>query len=197
MYKNTERLTSFHQRVASSSTKPYAGGRVEVLPPEAKPWEEIYLSLFEQYEIIVQIINDINDRISEVNLKALDHLPWRDIERIAIDRNLLIVSRNQHTQLLGSVRRAIHNVRNNAFGACFLEVARHRLTNEQFQAILDDVKPIIEGSKVSQKLPTSVTNQSLMPKSHKERLNAMAYIAQNPTSERADILRKRYGWQKR
>ena len=68
MFKGTQVKQDRLKRVASSSTKPHAGGRVDTLPPEAKPFEETYNSLKHQYEAIRDTLKSIQGEMKAGDL---------------------------------------------------------------------------------------------------------------------------------
>lgn len=190
MYKKTSQAETFRGRVASDSTKPLATGVVNVLPPEAQPWEAIFLGLREQIEGTIARIHTVREQLEKVNWKLRETLPRREFEHLVRTRAQLCQKQEHYGTLLKELRGLAYKAADNSFAYCFKVSAQKMLTHEMFTAVLTDAQALSAGSLSQEKLP------KLDPPTEGHGLNRKSFLRNNqtkmlhPSSERSQKLRE-------
>jgi hypothetical protein len=144
-YKSTSDAQDFHARVGSSSTKGYATGRVEVLPPHARPWEEIYIGLRAQYDDTLGRLNAATDELWDIENKLTVTMPRCDFEPLVRKRHNFIAQVTHYTKLLSELRKDAKSAAANSLGGCFMAAAERLIPAEQYAAILLGARELIDG----------------------------------------------------
>jgi hypothetical protein len=129
MYSKTSERKNFGARTASHSTKPLQSGRVDTLPPEARPEEQLYQKFREQF----LALQTQHSMLCQQRDATLDHRLKRDLQQ-RITR--LSVSRRQ-------VLDAMNAAATGAFAQTFYFIARQMLTTELFGRIYDETEELI------------------------------------------------------
>lgn len=132
MYKRTLEGETNYRRTASHATKPYGTGRVDVLPPGAKPELETYGAAIEQFEALRRTLTAIQVKLGE-NRDALAKSCFDPHEHSALlerRRELL----EQHRSTKSAISRGGRQL---AWAVLFSENAEAILSAELFRKIAD------------------------------------------------------------
>jgi hypothetical protein len=89
MFKTTADSQADRTRTASHATKPFANGRIDVLPPWAKPQEELYQSLKTQMQSMLDQRKHIEEEARYINERLKFTVPYEEWQRLTERRNLL------------------------------------------------------------------------------------------------------------
>jgi hypothetical protein len=155
MFKTTQDKQSDIARTASHATKPFATGRVEVLPPDARPWEEVYLTFKEQYVIAITKLDASYVLVRDAERKLLATLP-DDVFRQTVKTRALHAAQVEHYKaVLGSLRRDCERAARNSLAYCFMRSAQRVLTNEQYQICHQSAEEMKAGMPSSEPLPVT------------------------------------------
>lgn len=143
MFKSTSERASFKERVASHSTKGFANGRVDVLPPQARELEVVYSGLVEQYKVADQQV-----ALAEKELKRVDDalrltMPRPLYEKFISERVALIRKVSVLRTELGTLRNVVRAAGEKAYTECFYYLAERRLAKELFRSVDEEVMCIM------------------------------------------------------
>jgi hypothetical protein len=181
MYKSTADAGTFRERVASDSTKGYATGKVDVLPPEARPWEELYSSLREQIEVATRKYFEIGERMEKLALQSLDTMPYKQYQHLALARHRLGQQHHHYQELIGQLNRDARQAVSNGLGGCFIAVAQRMLTDEQYVALMAAAKELSLGHAIDEPVPKlDSARPTILTENQKEKLEKTARQALRP-----------------
>ncbi len=192
MYKGTSQAETFRERVASDSTKPLAGGRVDVLPPEAAPWEEIYLGLREQLKTATEQLFKYTSQIIGINSRLDELRSGPEYSHAVLLRRNTSEKIGHYQGMVTELRGACAKAAENAFGGCFLEAAKHMLTDEMYSQIESEAKGLVAGREIVAPLPKLIypdVGTAGAAKRVKQRIQNQRTLALRPTSDRAIKIR--------
>jgi hypothetical protein len=153
MYSGTEKFQAFHQRVASSSTKGRAGGLVEVLPPEARPWEQLFHSFCDQHRIALDKLTAAQVRLDLLYQRASEELPDDELTQVARDIRTTGQEIIHYRDVAEDLEKGAAVAAQNGVGFCFIAAARHALLGEQFEALMHTAQEMARGTGLMQSLP--------------------------------------------
>jgi hypothetical protein len=143
MYKTAaERLHSL-ARAGSHATKPFSSGRIDALPPSARPIEELYqsvktqlFSLIDQWRMFTEEAKWINDRLKFT-------VPYEEYKRLN-ERRELLASHTQATQAaISEFKLLARAIGRDAFGAVYMEVAYKMLPREYERPIFEETASLM------------------------------------------------------
>lgn len=142
-YRTTGASHDHLTRTGSASTRGYGTGRVDVLPPGAQPWAEIYRSLVEQRAAAAAEFDKTLDERAAVEAQLQFTQP-RHIYAAKIRQLAQISDRAQHWQKVqGALREGMSDCAEATMAECFLAAAKARLSDESFAAIMTDASALV------------------------------------------------------
>jgi len=199
MFKSTQDKLSDITRTASHATKPFATGRVEVLPVEARPWEEVYLAFKEQYDTALNKLDDAFVRLREIDRKLLSTLPAEVFAQTVRIRRLYGDEVTHYKAVVAGLRRDCESASRNSLAYCFMMAAQRVLTDEQYKICrqsADEIKAWLPSDeRLRQQLdPPSIHGRSRGQEYERRKESYQAVL--NPNSNRAKRLAqkaKEYG----
>jgi hypothetical protein len=153
MYKGTEKFQAFHERVASSSTKGRAGGLVDVLPPEARPWEQLFHSFCDQHRVALNKLTEAQVRLGLLYQRAVEELPDEELTQVARDIRTAGQEIIHYRDIAEELEKGAAVAAQNGIGFCFIAAARHALLGEQFEALMHTAREMARGTGLLQSLP--------------------------------------------
>jgi hypothetical protein len=127
-------------RTGSHSTKPFGGGRVDVLPVNAKPWEVVWNGLREQRDILAANITKIQEKIAVCNDDLKMTLPRNEFLHATRQREIFVKQLMDAQKQAESLRKDVDTARKASLGECFMDAARKMLTVEQYDAVLTSTR---------------------------------------------------------
>jgi hypothetical protein len=153
MYRGTEKFQAFHARVASSSTKGHAGGLVETLPPDARPWEQLFNSMSDQYRIALDKLTAAQVAFGLAYERAAEPLPNDELTEIARTIRQHGQEILHYRQIAEDLAAALAQAAQNGIGACFVVAAKHALLEEQYASLMHTAHEMCRGTMLTQELP--------------------------------------------
>lgn len=153
MYRGTERFQAFHERVASSSTKGRAGGGVDVLPPEARPWEQLFHSFVDQHRIALDKLTAAQVRLGLLYERAGLELPDDELTEVARDIRTTGQEILHYREVAEELEKGAAVAAQNGVGFCFIAAARHALLGAQFEALMHTAQEMARGTGLLRSLP--------------------------------------------
>lgn len=135
MFKTTSEKQSFQQRVASHSTKGFANGRVEVLPPEAQTLEIVYSDMKEQFDVSLAQWRETQAEIEDVKFRLHGMKPGREADTLKERLRTLGFKLNAINTAMGEHRKLARDAGERAFSTCFMFIAERTLPKEVFKRI--------------------------------------------------------------
>lgn len=154
MYRGTERFQAFHERVASSSTKGRAGGGVDVLPPEARPWEQLFHSFVDQHRIALDKLTAAQVRLGMLYERAAEEMPEEALAEVARDIRTSGQEILHYREVAEELEKGAAVAAQNGVGFCFIAAARHALLGAQFEALMHTAQEMARGTGLLRSLPT-------------------------------------------
>jgi hypothetical protein len=171
-YKNTSENLNHIERVASASTRPRANGRIDLIPRDARQPEEYYTTIREQYFALSERFQRNQARLTELNATLRNNLSRRDFERANAEYTNLKSQQTKMQGELGTLRPTVHAAGQNAFGTVFKAVAKQRLDNATFMAIVREVETLTGRNEFEIKMRSEGSRNSDGSKRKERRTNA-------------------------
>lgn len=153
MYRGTERFAAYHKRVASSSTKGRAGGLVETLPPDARPWEQLFHTFREQHALVLNKLTAAQVRLGIAYDRASGDFSEDELTQIAKDVQQARRDIAHYREAAEEFEAAAADAARNGVGFCFIAAAKHALLDEQFASLMHTAHEMARGTGLGNKLP--------------------------------------------
>lgn len=142
MYKTTSDKQHDIERTGSHATKPFATGRVEVLPPDADPWAAIFNDVRTQRRIMADNYDGVVLQLGD-NAYALRMASDPKEERaLLIKRKALVTRQHMLAERLADNRHEMTAAARACLGERFRFAARKMLLGEQYAAIMQSAKEL-------------------------------------------------------
>lgn len=142
-YKSTERAAAFLGRTASSSTKPFATGRVEVLPPHARPEEQTFRTLMEQEQAAARQHEIVMAQIQRIAARLGDPLAPRQRRALLVEKEALEEQASHIASTMEDLRGRAKAAGADSWLATFYAAASAMLSQEVFEKLRDATKEIM------------------------------------------------------
>jgi hypothetical protein len=142
-FKATSEAENYLARTGSSSTRPMANGRIDMIPPDARAPEEYYRSIRDQYVAMNERFQANQRRLTELRAHLLRKLPLQEYEAVKAEYEAL---RPQQTVLqaeLSRHRATVHAAGADAFGIVFKDIAKRILDNAVFMKIINEAEAVL------------------------------------------------------
>lgn len=110
-------------RTGSSATKPFANGRIDVLPPGAQVFEEEYASVKARFLAIIDQCKDAADAVNDINRTLKNAVPREEFQRLSVRKDALVKTVAALQDSLSSFRVLVRAVGAESFAQVFKEVA--------------------------------------------------------------------------
>jgi hypothetical protein len=135
MYKKTADSHANQARTASHATKPFGTGRIDVLPPEARPEEVVYQDLKAQVFALRDQLAALHEEARFINDRLKMKMPFEEYQRMEMHRKVL-ADQSQATQgALSELRALANRVAQESWRSVFWANAKAMLAPEQYKAI--------------------------------------------------------------
>jgi hypothetical protein len=134
-FKSASERQSFTSRVASHSTKGHANGRVDVLPPEARPQAQLFNEADKQYNIAKLAHENVLVDMKAVKKKLKRTLPFDEFRRLSERLENLKALEENTRNTLSKYREIRKSADNEAFCSVFYRVAELRLEKVIFMEL--------------------------------------------------------------
>jgi hypothetical protein len=188
MYRKASEQQSFLKRVASHSTKPFATGRVDILPPGARPKEAIYQRAKAQWESAKESLARIEVEQREITERLKTTLPHKEFQQLEERRRSLGAIRVEMQNTLAEHRSIARAAGREAWGEAFRDMAWLMLPRDTCSEIEEAVRQCIGREEVEIEKPTSQRSpEAKHARTHKGNLKARREQARNARVNRADF----------
>jgi len=187
MFKYTSDKEQSLNRTGSHATKPFATGRVEVLPPEAKPWEEVFLSFSEQYKIAASKLDVAFAGVRKCDEKLLTTMPRQDFVATVRHRAQWVEKVTHYRGVCDGLMATAKKAASNSLAGCFLEAAKLVLTDQEFNAVMESAQQLLGDAESRKGIDSYVPPpklRTLSPSADREQRREM-HIALAPNHPRA------------
>jgi hypothetical protein len=160
-------------RVASASIKPYATGRIDQIPVEAKEPEEYYNSVRDQYLLLSNQFQDVQAKLADINKQLRVTLPFPEFDRLNKEKQRLGDIHRKLQQECSDMRSLVCAAGRDAWAATFYAVARRCLEPEIFRKIDREVKDLlgrnIQEIKIGEAQWSQTKRNSTQAREHRKR----------------------------
>lgn len=155
MFKSASDRQHFLRREGSHSTKGFANGRVDVLPPQAREAENLYADAKSQWDDVERLAHNLKCELANIQSDKKARYKQHKVDRITEIHSSLSDLADTRARLAELAR----GIGCEAYGWAFLCLAELRLSKEVFLKIDREVEVLMGRRRSEVKLPAGVVTR--------------------------------------
>lgn len=177
MFKGASDKSTYLDRTASHSTKEWASGRIDAVPPFAQEAEDYYRSLRNQYDRVLDQLFKANEAVHNLKVRLRQTLPHEEYKRCQTRYDDLIATKLALEASLTNLRPMVRAAAQNAWGIVYWHVAQRILDVDTRIKIEEQVREFLQREPTdgikrgSAELSENKRHSHTVRKNRKTRLN--------------------------
>ena len=190
MYKSAAASQHDRPRTGSHATKPFANGRIDVLPPGAKVQEEVYADMKGQLDSLIAQHKTLAEEAHYIKERLKFTIPRGEYLRLESRRGLLAVQVQALQDMVAESRRLAINVGADNWRSVFAANAKAMLPHDIYKAIVTATDDILSRRPVELKVgmrdKSDQAKQSARDSENRRRKKKRFYATQERVALLAD-----------